>query len=367
MKKSKLNIFISPLDWGLGHITRIIPVVQLLKDRGHHVILGGGRNAGAVLRSEFPDLEFEPLPSCAIRYPHKGSLVWSLLKQMPRFFATIRREKKKIEKIIRRHQVDVVISDNRYGLYNKDVYSIFITHQLMIKLPPSVKFLEKWLYLRHQRMISKFDVCWVPDYARPPYLSGDLSHLFTPPSHVVFVGPLSRFSVGFCDEATSAYEYEVIAIMSGPEPARSRLEESLAEQLENTGKKCLLVRGLPNDAEKPEMPANIETVNHLPACTLKEKIMQSKNIIARAGYSTIMDLVAIGRTAILVPTPGQTEQEYLAQYYNERKLFLCFSEKELNVAEALNQITLYNWNMNKRSCQSLETEVGRIEKLLGSK
>lgn len=367
MKEKKLNIFISPLDWGLGHITRTIPVVQMLKEKGHHIVLGGGRNASTIYRSEFPDVEFEPLPSSAIHYPHKGSLIWSLLKQMPRFFATIRREKGKITKIIRKHHIDVVISDNRYGLYNKDVYSIFITHQLMIKLPPAFKMLERWVFKRHQRMISRFDACWVPDYARPPYLSGDLSHLYTPASHVVYIGPLSRFSMGFCEEISADKNYEVIAILSGPEPSRTRVEATLLEQLGKTGKKCLLVRGLPNDAGSLESPGNIEIVNHLPACTLREKIIQSKYIIARAGYSTIMDLVAMGRTAILIPTQGQTEQEYLAQYYNQRKLFLCISEKDLNLHEALNQITLYQWNLNKRSCQSLETEVERIEKLLGSK
>jgi len=367
LKEKKLNIFISPLDWGLGHITRTIPVVQMLKDRGHHVILGGGRNASNIYKSEFPDIEFEPLPSSAIHYPERGSLIWALIRQMPRFFATIRKEKRKIAKIIRKHQIDVVISDNRYGLYSRDVYSIFITHQLMLKLPSAVKMLERWVYKRHQRMIMKFDACWVPDYARPPYLSGDLSHLYTPSSHVVYIGPLSRFSMGFCEDASAGKIYEVIAILSGPEPSRTRLESNILEQMEKTGKKCLLVRGLPSDTGDLKTPSNIESVNHLPACTLREKILQSKYIIARAGYSTIMDLVAMGRTAILIPTPGQTEQEYLAQYYNQRKLFLCISEKDLNLHEALNQITLYQWNLNMRSCQSLATEVERIEKLLGSK
>jgi len=368
LKKDKLNIFISPLDWGLGHITRTIPVINLFREHGHNVVLGGGRNAMTIYKNEFPGLEFEPLPSCAISYPSKGSLVWSLIKQLPSFFAVIRKEKRKVAKIISKYKIDVIISDNRYGLYNPDVYCVFITHQLMLKLPSSVQFMEKWVYRRHQRMISRFNSCWVPDFPRPPYLAGDLAHLYPPSRNTVFIGPLSRFNTDFCEDVKKEYLNDVIAIISGPEPSRTSFEEKIISQLSLINKKCLIVRGLPNETDSIKaLPDNINVVNHLSACDLKESILNSHYIIARAGYSTIMDLVALCRTAVLVPTPGQTEQEYLASYYNARKLFLCISERDMNIEEALNQITLYNWNLNTRTCSIMSAEVQKIEKLLSER
>lgn len=367
MNAKKLNIFISPLDWGLGHVTRIIPIIQMLRERGHNVIMGGGRNAMAVLSAEFPELEFEPLPSYMIRYPQSGNLVWAVLKQMPSFLASIRKERRKIGKIISKYKVDLVISDNRYGLYNKDAYCVFMTHQIMIKLPEPVKFLEKRVYKHHLKMISRFDACWIPDYAQRPHLAGDLAHLYPPPANAAYIGPLSRFYSGNCPASEKEYLCDVIAVISGPEPSRTRLEKLLFEQMAETEKRCIIVRGLPAEAEPlVDVPGNITVFNHLSASDLLENILHSRYLIARAGYSTIMDLVAIKKTAILIPTPGQTEQEYLASFYSDRKLFLCINEKDFNIAEALNQLSLYTWNLNLIDNSSAKKEMIRIEKLLSS-
>jgi uncharacterized protein (TIGR00661 family) len=367
LSDKNLNIFISPLDWGLGHITRIIPIIQMLRERGHNVIIGGGRNAMAILKTEFPDLVFEPLPSYMMQYPQKGNLVWAVLKQMPSFLASIRKEKRKIGKIISKYDIDLVISDNRYGLYNKEVYCVFMTHQVMLKLPESVKFLEKRVYKRHLKMISHFDACWIPDYSQRPNLSGDLAHLYPPPDNSAYIGPLSRFNNEDCSVSEKDYKYDVIAIISGPEPSRTNLEKLLFEQMAETERKCILVRGLPADTEPmSDVPENITVFNHLPACELMDKILRSRFVIARAGYSTIMDLVAIKKTAVLIPTPGQTEQEYLASFYSDRKLFLCINEKDFNITEALNQLSLYSWNLNPVVNTTAKKEMIRIEKLLSS-
>lgn len=321
----------------------------------------------AVLKTEFPDLEFEPLPSYMIRYPQKGSLVWAVLKQMPSFLASIRKERRKIGKIIGKYKIDLVISDNRYGLYNKDAYCVFMTHQIMLKLPESVKFLEKRVYKRHLKMISRFDSCWIPDYAQRPHLAGDLAHLYSPPANAAYIGPLSRFSSDDCPSSEKKYICDVIAVISGPEPSRSNLERLLFVQMAETERKCIIVRGLPAEAETlKDVPENITIFNHLPAGELLDKILHSRYLIARAGYSTIMDLVAIKKTAILIPTPGQTEQEYLASFYSDRKLFLCINESEFNIIEALNQLSLYTWNLNPVANTNANKEMIRIEKLLCS-
>lgn len=364
MNTKKLNIFVSPLDWGLGHATRMIPVIHALKKRGHNVIIGGGRVAMAVLKPEFPELEWIPLPSYTIKYPSKGNLVWSVLKQMPAFFATIRKERKKIQSLQKKYQFDLIISDNRYGLYHPDVYSIVVTHQLMLKLPTSFKFMENWVYKKHSKMLAKYNRCWVPDYEQRPFLSGDLSHFFPITSSTSFIGPLSRFSNGSCPEMNTDYKNDLIVILSGPEPARTRLEDKIIQQLANIEMKCLLVRGVPLNAKEISVSKNVEVNNHLSSCELKQRIMESRIIISRSGYSTIMDLAALKRTAILIPTPGQTEQEYLSSYYSEKKLFLCFKEEELKIEEAISQITLYQWNLNFPQINLFDPEMDRLENFL---
>lgn len=367
MKDKVLNIFVSPLDWGLGHATRMVPVIHALKARGHNVIIGGGRVSMAVLKPEFPELEWVPMPSYAIKYPSKGNLLWAIIKQMPGFFANIRKEKRKIATLQKKYHFDVIISDNRYGLYNPNAFSIMVTHQLMLKLPPSLKFLENWVYKRHRRMLGKYDRCWVPDYMQRPFLSGDLSHLHPISSNTSFIGPLSRFSGSDCTATETDYIYDIIAILSGPEPARTEFENKVVKQLAESGLKCLLIRGVPVPANPLSFPKNIEVHNHLPACELLAKIQQSKYIVSRAGYSTIMDLAALKRTAILVPTPGQTEQEYLSSYYSEKKLFLCFKEADLKISEAISQITLYQWNLNFPQVNLLEKELNYLETTVGNK
>jgi UDP-N-acetylglucosamine transferase subunit ALG13 len=302
-----------------------------------------------------------------IRYPQSGSLVWAVLKQMPSFLASIRKERRKIGKIISKYKIDLVISDNRYGLYNKDAFCVFMTHQVMLKLPEAVKFLEKRVYKRHLKMISRFDACWIPDYAHRPHLAGDLAHLYPPPANAAYIGPLSRFHPEDCPTSEKENICDVIAIISGPEPSRSNLERMLFVQMSESEKNCILVRGLPAESEVlSNVPRNISVFNHLPACELMEKIRRSRYVIARAGYSTIMDLVAIKKTAILIPTPGQTEQEYLASFYSDRKLFLCINENEFNIIEALNQLSLYTWNLNPIDNSSAIKEIIRIEKLISS-
>lgn len=357
----------SPLDWGLGHATRMIPLIHALRERGHKVTLGAGRNGTALLSQEFPELEIIPLPSFSIKYPLKGNLVWAVMKQLPGFFATIRREKRKISQLQKKQHFDVIISDNRYGLYHPDVFSVIVTHQLMLKLPPSMKYLEKWVYKRHMKMLKKYNRCWVPDYAQRPFLSGDLAHLFPINDTTAFIGPLSRFSIGYCEQEPTEYLYDVIAVLSGPEPARTRFETKIIEQLSATDLKCVLVRGVPITSNEISVPDNITVYNHLPACDLKQLIQQSKYIVSRTGYSTIMDLAALKRTAILIPTPGQTEQEYLSSYYSEKKLFLCFKEDELNIQEALSQITLYQWNLNYPPINLLEKELDLLEAQISSR
>lgn len=313
------RVLIAPLDWGLGHATRCIPVIHSLLERKCEVLVASSGSALALLRKEFPTLTFFELPSYGIRYPKQGSFVLSILFQLPKIQRSIRQEHKKIRKIVQLNQVDLIISDNRYGCWVKGVPSIFIGHQLNIQLQGLWKVLKPLVDFLHERILKPFDQYWIPDDPAL-MLSGDLSKQTGLP--VTYVGILSRFT-----RKTLPVKYDVGIILSGPEPQRSILEEIIFKQLPEN-RSIIIVRGVIEGEGNWKQNDNITTVNFLQSSRLEEIIIQSKLIIARSGYSTIMDLARLEKQAILIPTPGQTEQEYLAQQLMKRGV--CYSVSQHN-------------------------------------
>lgn len=318
------RVLISPLDWGLGHATRCIPVIRTLLKNNNNVVIAAEGAQEILLKEEFPNLEFIHLAGYRIRYQSSGSFVLQMLKQIPKILNAIRQEKESLASIIKKHHIEVVISDNRYGLYNKNVYSVFITHQLFIKVP----FFKNLAKAINHSFIRKFNACWVPDHKGENNLSGELSHGNHLPSNVIYIGPLSRFSKA-SDSDKRTYKYKFIAIISGPEPQRSLFEQKITDALLGSGEPCCLIRGLPGHTQNSGSTNLLEIHDHLSAKELQVKIENSEIVIARSGYSTIMDLHALNKKAIYIPTSGQTEQEYLAKYHQENNLINLFDGKDL--------------------------------------
>jgi UDP:flavonoid glycosyltransferase YjiC (YdhE family) len=326
------RVLVAPLNWGLGHATRCIPLIRALSANGCEVVLAAPTELAALLRQEFPQLELIPLEGYTIRYTrHPFWLPFRLLLQVPRLLRTIGRERRWLQKTIARHRLDAVISDNRFGLYSPQVPCIYITHQLAISTGWR---LTDWLAQRwHYRFINRYGQCWVPDGPAPPGLAGRLSHPARLPAvPVQYLGPLSRFSptVGL------PQRYDLLLLLSGPEPQRSLLEAKLLAQVAGYQGNVLLVRGLPGQGlPLPAVPPHVQVAHHLPAAELALALQQSRQIVCRSGYTTLMDLVHLGKTALLVPTPGQTEQEYLGHSLHRRGLFYCVAQNQLNLLEHL--------------------------------
>lgn len=333
MDKQK-TILVCPLDWGLGHATRCIPLIQKFLNEGSKVIIGSSGNQEAILNKEFPDLLFLPLKGYEIEYSKNGSMIAKMLTQLPKINNAIKEEHKWLDGIISDYQIDVIVADNRYGLWNKKAKSILITHQIFIKAPFGEWLLEK----KTKKYLNNFDEVWIPDFEEENNLSGDLSHKKPLPKNYKFIGPLSRFS-SLRDHRSNSIinEYDFIAIISGPEPQRTIFEEIILKQLENTSLKGVLVRGLPNSNEKLKIEnSNILVFNHLDTEEFLYYIQKCKVVISRSGYSTIMDLVTLGKKATLVPTPGQTEQEYLAKYHFEKGYFYTQTQSEFDLEKTIN-------------------------------
>lgn len=319
---------VCPLDWGLGHATRCVPIIRALLDRQVEVVIGADGGPLALLQQEFPDLEYIVFPGYKVTYPANGRMALHMARLAPSILRSIRNEHYALKKLVVEHQLDAVISDNRFGLWHPTLPTLYMTHQINIK----ANWLEGVLGSVHQKYINRFSVCWVPDVAGAENLSGDLAHKFPLPSNARWVGVLSRF---FTKEITlTSLQYDVMAIISGPEPQRSTWEQLVLEQLYRSDLKALVVTG---NAEKKisKKSGNATIVSHLSAKEMRNSIMSSEVVLCRSGYSSVMDLSALGAKAMLVPTPGQTEQEYLARYHHEKGHFFSQTQSQFDLSVAL--------------------------------
>lgn len=335
------TVLVCPLDWGLGHATRCIPIIRQLIETGARVILASDGPQLRLLRSEFPHLEHIVLPGYNVKFSRIIPVALRMVLDAPRILLKIRKEHKILQQLIQKHNIDIVISDNRYGLWNQKIHSIIITHQLNIIPPKWLKSFERLLHHRTHQLLEKFNECWIPDAAGEVNLSGKLSHGPNLPNNARFIGLLSRF-VRVSSDAESISKYKVVAIISGPEPQRSLFEESLLAQLPLNNMSCLLIRGLPGNTSIHKENELLDIADHLPAEQL-ESILRSKPlVICRAGYSTLMDIAITGNKAILVPTPGQTEQEYLAKKLSDEGVFFATSQNKLNLSNAFEKAEAAN-------------------------
>ena len=321
------RILVAPLDWGLGHSTRCIPIIHRLLELGAVPIIGADGGPLSLLGDEFPELEKVRIPGVNIRYGAGRSQLWSMARQFPAMVQSVQRERTQFDRIRQELRLNAVISDQRFGIRSSDLPSVIITHQLFPFTPIAQNALRK-VNLRH---ITRFDRCWVMDEPDAPGLAGDLSHGPPMPPNARYIGVLSRMRHG---GPVPTERHQVVAVISGPEPQRTLLEDLLTEQLQRVPGEHLMVRGLPKVHEVQRI-GNVTKMPHLHASELAERLLASEHIVSRSGYTTLMDLVAIGRTALLIPTPGQAEQEYLGELHARTGRFVVQQQQDLDIVAAL--------------------------------
>ena len=356
------TVLVCPLDWGLGHATRCIPIIRVLIEHKFKVIIGSDDLPLELLRQEFPEIPFITLKGYNIRYPQNGSMTWKMIASIPKILSTIIKEHKILKKIISDYKIDIVISDNRYGLWNKKIKSIFITHQLKILSPNRNKFIEKLIQKINFFFIKKYDECWIPDFEGEENLSGLLSHDAKIKKNVYFVGPLSRFEKASENENLE-FIYDFTAIISGPEPQRTIFENLIMNQTKDSSIKGNIILGKPNENIVSKLNENVHLFSHLKASELQKMILQSNVIICRSGYSSIMDLCQLNKKAILVPTPGQTEQEYLAEFLKEKKYFYTTNQKNFTIDESMNQFKNYTGILFENYSKLIDKRIATLENI----
>ena len=335
IKIKSSRVLVASLNWGLGHATRCVPIIERLLAEGHEVVIAADGYPLKFLRREFPHLNWVKFEGLKVRYADGQSQVGAMLRQLPRFLRDIWREHQRLKEIVKMYDVEMVVSDNRFGLWCKGVHSVYMTHQLMVKMPRGLEWMEWGVWRFHRWFIKHYDECWVPDIEGEGNLSGDLSHKYPLLKNTKFIGVLSRFSrekVEWEDVRVEAealdlqQRYDVVAVLSGPEPHRTNLEREITDnRLQITdnglqiidGSSLLIVQGLPaDDLRLAEHRDGVDYIPHLQTELLQWYMQEAKEIVCRSGYSSIMDLHTIGRKAHLIPTPGQTEQEYLKIIHN---------------------------------------------------
>lgn len=350
-----LKVIVAPLNWGLGHATRCIPIINTLLKRGATVIVASDGRALALLKEEYPTLQHIELPAYNIRYSgHTLGLVPTMLWQIPKILKAIREEQKMIQKVAEQERINLIISDNRYGCYVKGILSVFVSHQLFLKMPSFLQFLEPTVANTQMRFIQRFSHCWIPDLPSiSQSLSGDLAHKRAlSKDKFRFVGILSRMKKTIEKEETSMevnkelkiflkQKYDVVAVLSGPEPQRTLFEEMLQKQILDANLQALIVRGVTESQFFEQKSSRLQVVNFLTAKELNRVLLASNVVVARSGYSTVMDLAALGKKAILIPTPGQTEQIYLANYFQSKRIFYTTSQSDFELQKALKESENY--------------------------
>ena len=344
MKEVKIyTALVSPLDWGLGHAARCVSIIRLLNSKGFKVIIATDGLQKQLLQQEFPNAEFVTLKGYGITYG-KGKLatISKLLTQIPKIFSAIKREHQWLSKFVKEQPVDIIISDNRYGLYQKEIKSVIITHQLNIITNNS--FTEWLARIVHYRLINKFHSCWVPDYPFPDNLAGRLSNPKNfPEIHLRYVGWLVRLINTSINKSYINFKYDVCIILSGPEPQRTILEEKIMKQIKGCPYKVVLIRGLQTSELTVQNTEKFSAYNHLPGKELMEIVLQSKYVLCRGGYTSLMEMISLQKKLILVPTPAQTEQEYLARILMEKNWALTINQKDFDLKTAIENANNFDY------------------------
>lgn len=353
------RVLIAPLDWGLGHATRCIPIINQLLQEQYAVVLAGSGPSLELLRMEFPTLSCHELPAYDPAYSMSNTLVWKMASQLRKFIRTIKQEYDAVQQIVEEEKITIILSDNRYGCWSARTKNIFISHQLTIVMPRGLNWAGIVVNWFNRRQIEKFNRCWVPDWPGPANFSGKLSVSRMP--CVSFIGPLSRFN---SSSPTEMKAYDLLILLSGPEPQRSMLEQILFDQLDEIKNlRIAIVRGA---IQEPSLayPPHI-TVFNFPSSTVLQRVIEgSEMVVSRSGYSTIMDMAQLQKRIIFIPTPGQTEQLYLAMRMKEKRIAYFADQKNFDLSRALAKSKDYTGFVTDSFNTKLLQE--GIESLMGS-
>lgn len=349
------TILFAVLNWGLGHATRSIPLIRALSQHNRVILATSGR-ALELLRNEFPDHEWIDFPDYGSQYSKFGFLVIPYLGlQIPVILFRLVKERRRTRQIVREYGIELIISDSRFGVYAPDILSYFITHQLRFPLPKLLRWMTPVSEWYNRYFFNRYNKVFVVDSREEPSLSGELSHRGKIAHHhsLVYIGALSSITQNYAEE-----DIDLLVSISGPETARTTFEKIILKQIRNISGKKVVVLGKPGEHVPFEGSEDLQIFPHLPRDEMSRMMNRARVIVCRSGYSTVMELVALKKKALMIPTPGQTEQEYLAKYYLENGYFQIAFQKDLDLKKEIEVLR------NSNNHQAPDTPVNNTEKFL---
>ena len=339
-------VCISPLDWGLGHATRCIPLIRAFESLHYTIYIASEGKHEIILKEAFPKATFLSLRGYRIWYTKKRWLfIPGIILQIPKIIWSIFYEYFWLKKAAKKYQFDLIVSDNRFGFFHKKIKSVFITHQLELQTP--FAWCTRLNQIITYKILKSYTACWVADMTPPNNLSGVLANpKVLPTIPVWYMNCLSRLQEEQLNETINEVEKNTIqflGIVSGPEPQRTLLENILWQEGNTLGNPFTVIAGLPNNKQYNKITATGKLYHHLNGTQLRNEINKAEFIICRGGYTTLMEMIPFHKKLIFIPTPGQTEQEYLGKYWQGKKWAICFSQASFNLQSALEQASKFNY------------------------
>ena len=369
------SICISPIDWGLGHATRCITLIKAFEKLGYQVFVATEGYHEVILREALPNAHFLHLRGYRIRYAKWGfTLPIVLLFQLPKIIYSIIHEQNWLKKAHAQYQFDMIVSDNRFGFYHKQVPSVFITHQLNLQMhfAWATRLFQKIQYA----WLKKYTACWIPDIEGTNNLSGILANPKHKPSIPLwYMGCLSRLidtPIDNTSDNSSAVHSATnnknvfLGIVSGPEPQRTVLENLLWKAGNKLNIPFVVIAGTPSKEQPNKIIAenkNATLYAHLAAPDLVKEIKRADYIICRGGYTTLMELIPFDKKLIFIPTPGQTEQMYLGKLWEEKNWALCYAQENFKLIFALEEAKSFHFKQAPFKAFSIEALEAAIKKL----
>ena len=329
------RILFAIMGWGLGHATRCIPIIRSLM-KENHVILASNGISTTLLKQEFSSLKCIDYPDYAIKYPKNKMMLLPLIAlQLPSIILKLIKEHLQTQKVINDENIDLIISDSRYGVYSTGVPTYFIIHQLRFQLSgifTAIEFLGEWFNIF---MFRRYEKIIIPDVQSDQNLTGDLTHSGKISNH-----PKLHYLGIFCSVSKMNIKEDIdyLFSVSGPEIQRTLFEEIILDQISHIPGKKVVVLGKPDDKRTYDNIENTEIYSHVNRQKQNELLNRAKFVVCRSGYTTVMELVALKKSALMIPTPGQTEQEYLARHYQSTGIFHIAMQDGLDLLSELNKI-----------------------------
>ncbi len=350
---TSLKILFAVASWGLGHATRDLPLIQRLLNCGHDVTIVSTDRALALLKHELGDrCSFLEWPDLPLTLSKSAPLFYAKFTlSLPLALRAIVAEHRALDELLSSRRFDRVVSDSRFGIRSDKVSSFQVSHGLRFIAPRRNRLVEIGMEYIYHRCFGRQARFVVPDFASNG-LSGALSHglRFVSPQRVSYIGILSGINQVETDHNIDCY-----VSISGPEPQRTILQDIVLKQVNDVPGRVVVSLGKPEDAGRSWRQGSVEVHSYVNRIQQQVLMNRSRLIVSRSGYTTMMELAELGKTALLIPTPGQTEQEYLADLHYRSGNFYAVQQRKLDLPRDIERAHHFpGYNPVHRTAESIE-------------